>query len=288
MMDKLIQIIAILRQHLGMSVSAFFHLILFILLLVNFPQCQRKNPPEVIISVDILPISKKTNIEKKQATQKVKEEKPIEQPKPVEEPKPEPVKEAEKPVEPLPETKPELKPEPIIEKKPEIKKEPPKPETKVKEVSKKETKKEKKKNKPQISEEDKLLKSLLADVAKNDAKEKVMKTSKGPTEVGMPLSLSVKDAIKRQIEQCWNPPAGNKDAAQLKVLLDISFKQDGTVANVKIIDNNRYASDDLYRVAADAAMRAVYKCSPLQDLPVDQYNIWKNLEFNFDPSDLIY
>ena len=298
-MDKFTQIIEKLKSHPGMissiekiklhpgmSASVFLHFSLFIFLLLSFPQCQRKNPPEIIISVDLLPISKKTNIENKQATQKIKEEKPIAKPKPVEEAKPE-AKE-----EPKPEAKPEPIPEPkldkIPEKKPEVKKEPPKAKPKEKPAPKKEPAKEKKKTKPKVSEEDKLLKSLLADVAKTDSEEKVEKTSKGPTEVGMPLSMSVKDSIKRQIEQCWNPPAGNKDAASLKVLLDISFKQDGTVANVKIIDNSRYASDELYQVAADAAMRAVYKCSPLQDLPVDQYSMWKNLEFNFDPSDLIY
>lgn len=276
-MKKITQIIANIRQHLGITISAFLHFILFIVLLLNLPQCQRKAPPEVIISIDLLPIAKKTNIEKKEATKKTKENKIIEKPRTVEKPKSEPVKEEVK-KEVIPEVKPKPKAEKKIEKKKKVKKDSPKP------TPKKE--KSKAKPKPKVTAEDQLLKSLLADVAKNDAKEQ--KESKGPTEIGDPLSLSVKDSIKKQIESCWNPPAGNKDAARLKVLLNISFKQDGEVANVKIINNNKYAGDDLYRAAADAAMRAVYKCSPLQDLPAEQYKTWQNLEFYFDPSDLIY
>lgn len=282
-MEKITQIIAKLRRHLGISISAFLHFILFIVLLLNFPQCQRKKPSEVIISIDLMPIAKKTNIEKKEATKKIKEAKIIEKPKASEEAKPEPVKEEVK-KEVTPKANPVPKVEKKIEKKKEVKKDPLKAAPKAKASPKKD--KPKVKPKPKVTAEDQLLRSLLADVAKSDAKEQ--KESKGPIEIGSPLSLSVKDSIKKQIESCWNPPAGNKDAARLKVLLNISFKQDGEVANVKIIDNNKYAGDDLYRAAADAAMRAVYKCSPLQDLPAEQYKTWQNLEFYFDPSDLIY
>lgn len=295
MINKFLCIINRLEQHPGMSISVLIHLMLFVFLLISFPQCQRKNPPEIIISVDLLPITKKTNIENKQASQdKPKENKPTDnKPKPVEKEQeeikkeePKPVKKAQEEVkkeEPKPETIVDKKKEKVTEKKPEEKKD---PKPKAKPLPEK--KQPKKKNKPKESELDTLFKNLMEEEKKNDTKEKVEKTSKGPMDPGAQLSMSVKDSIKRQIEQCWNPPAGNKDAAKLQVLLDISLKRDGTVAHVHIIDNSRYTGDDLYQVAADAAVRAVYKCSPLQDLPADQYDVWRNLEFNFDPSDLIY
>ena len=135
---------------------------------------------------------------------------------------------------------------------------------------------------------DKLLKDLKALEQKNDAQENTSdKPSKGPHRSDTPLSLSVKDSIRQQVESCWNPPAGNKNAASLQILLKISFKQDGSVANVKVIDNLRYSSDEMYKVAADAAVRAVHKASPLRNLPIDQYSIWQDLEFNFDPSEIL-
>ena len=281
-MDELHKIIALLKLHLGMSISGFIHIFLFILLLINFPQCRRKELQEIIIAVDLLPIANVSNVENKQISKPVKEEKPIEKPKPVEE--------VVKP-EPEPELKPEPKKEALPEpKKAEVKKiekkEEPKPKPKPKPEPKKDEKKKKKK--PKLSEIDKLLKDLQEIEKKNDTQEEISdKRSKGPHNSDMPLSLSVKDAIRKQVEQCWNPPAGNKDAASLQILLRISLKRDGEVASVRVVDNIKYGSDELYRVAADAAVRAVHKASPLQGLPTDQYSMWQDLEFNFNPNGIL-
>ena len=139
-----------------------------------------------------------------------------------------------------------------------------------------------------MTEYEKLLKNLQAIEKQNDRQQEVAdKPSKGPYDPSRGLSLSVKDAIKMQIEKHWNPPAGNRDAAKLQILLRISLKSDGSVVSVKVINNIQYNSDDLYKVAADAAIRAVYKASPLQGLPLDQYNIWQDLEFDFNPSGIL-
>ncbi len=285
-MDKLTQVIEILLRNKGMSISSLLHLLLFSLLIFSFPQCKQQRPPEVIISVDLLPIAKETNIENKQnKTKSDKEDKLIEKPKAKEEPE-KVIEEPKKPAE-------EKKPDPISEtpkkeiKKIEKKKEEKPVIVKSKPAPKKEEKK-KKKPKPKVSEYDALLKTLEESNVKSDVDEIVDKPSKGPHNIGKALSLSLRDSIKKQIEQCWSPPAGNKDAGKLQVLLDISFKQDGSVSSAKVVNNSRYSNDEMYRVAADAAVRAVYKCSPLQGLPIDQYSAWENIEFNFDPSDMIY
>lgn len=303
-MKEFIQKVAILKRHLGISVSAFMHLILFSLILINFPQCERKKSQERIITVDLLPITQNTNIENKQTSKQEKKEEKIEKKQPS-------VKQEEVKNYPLPEPTPEkeeVKSEPKSEKilpikeKEEVKKEP-KPEEispapKEKKVEpKKETKKtkdlpkkiEKKKDKkPQMTEFEKLLKDLRAEEKKNDLQQKVAdKPSKGPYNPNNSLSLSVKDSIRIQIEKHWNPPAGNRDAAKLQILLRISLKSDGSVASVKIVDNMLYNSNDMYRVAADAAIRAVYKASPLQGLPLNQYNVWQDLEFDFNPAGIL-
>ncbi len=300
-MERVLKIIAVLGRHLGVSLSAFMHLFLFMLLLINFPQCSRNPSPPVIIAVDLLPITKNTNIENKQKTKKIEEKleekkeatksEPVlekEDKKSKEQPKPEPVKPEVKP-----ENKPDLKKEVVHDK---LKKEEKKKDNKEKQtpnkknhekVDKKDDKK-KKNPKPKVSEIDKILKNLQAEESKDKTDYEVAeKTSKGPFNTDRPLSLNIKDAIRHQIEQCWNPPAGNRDAAKLQVLLRISFKEDGAVANVKVLDSGRYNSDELYKVAADAAVRAVYKASPLQGLPANQYNSWKELELNFNPSDIL-
>lgn len=296
----------LVRKHLGFKLSLFFHFSLLMLLLFNFPQCQKAVPKERIVSLDLLPIAKISNVENKQkAKPEKKEEKPAKvaeskkniEEKIVPEEKPSPEnKEQEKPVDkPISNDAPKLvekaeekikkeaEPEPKklepakVEKKPEVKKAPQK---------KQNTKDKPKKNKETVNEYDNILKNLLSE--EQQESEVSDKKSMGKYDSSMPLSLSLKDTIKQQIEKCWSPPAGNKNAGSLKVLLHIMLKRNGEVENVKIIDSIKYAGDDLYKVAADAAVRAVYKCSPLENLPAEQYENWKNLEFNFDPTDILY
>ena len=38
---------------------------------------------------------------------------------------------------------------------------------------------------------------------------------------------------------------------------------------------------------SDSALRAVHKCSPLKNLPIDKYGSWRAMELNFDPQDLL-
>ena len=121
---------------------------------------------------------------------------------------------------------------------------------------------------------------------KDDTK-KLSKSSK--FDPGKELSISDKDLIKSQIAKCWTVPAGARDAASIKVLVKVIIEKDGTVQATELLDKVKYSSgDNFYRAAADSAIRAVKKCSPLKNLPQDKYDSWKELELNFDPKEMIY
>lgn len=150
---------------------------------------------------------------------------------------------------------------------------------------------------------------MLASVLKNVAKMKPMeaaqqsdvKTEAPPSSqsgtgagtgvgasLGSRLMITEEDALRRQIEQCWNPPIGARDAQSLVVEVIIDVNQDRTVANADVVDKLRYASDPFFRAAADSAIRAVRspKCNPLA-LPEDKYEQWKRIDFTFDPRDML-
>jgi outer membrane biosynthesis protein TonB len=142
---------------------------------------------------------------------------------------------------------------------------------------------------------------LLASVLKNVAKMKPAEigkstdaktTDQSGANLGLSfssrLTITEEDALRRQIEQCWNPPVGARDAQSLIVEVVIDVNPDRTVANADIVDKSRYASDPFFRAAADAAMRAVRnpKCSPLE-LAADKYEQWKRIDFTFDPRDML-
>lgn len=97
-----------------------------------------------------------------------------------------------------------------------------------------------------------------------------------------PLSSSVSDAIRRQVEDNWNVPAGAADAADLTVEIRIYLRSDGEVSRAVIVDQSRL-SDAFYRTMAESARRAVLQASPLRDLPPEKYEQWREITFTFKP-----
>ena len=97
-----------------------------------------------------------------------------------------------------------------------------------------------------------------------------------------PLSSSVRDAIRRQIEDKWSVPAGAADAGDLAVQIRILLLPDGEVRRADIVDKARL-SDTFYRTMAESARRAVLQASPLRDLPPEKYEQWREITFTFRP-----
>ncbi|MEI6729994.1 MAG: energy transducer TonB, partial [Pseudomonadota bacterium] len=141
----------------------------------------------------------------------------------------------------------------------------------------------------------KIFESMEHEAKKDEAKQKTQakpaethKAKSDNYDETAPLSISEIDAIRGQIEQCWNPPVGAKDAANLAVTLHIEIAGDGTVTSVELAsDSGRYNSDSFFASAADSAMRAVRKCSPLKNLPADKYDTWKDMTITFDPKNML-
>ena len=102
-----------------------------------------------------------------------------------------------------------------------------------------------------------------------------------------PMTLSEIEAVRRQIQPCWNFPVGTQDAGSLRVLIRIWLNRDGSVRDAKVLDRERIDSDSKLRAAAEAGLRAVNnpRCSPLR-LPPEKYDQWKVLTIDFDPSKL--
>lgn len=105
--------------------------------------------------------------------------------------------------------------------------------------------------------------------------------------VGEKMSMSEIDALRRQIERCWNPPAGAPEAENLVVEVQLQINQDGTVRQAQIVDTSRM-SDSYYRAAAESVLRAVKHpmCTPLK-LPHEKYDLWRDTKLTFNPSELV-
>ncbi len=289
----------------GSKISIGMHIVLLVLVIFGLPAFfdMKREEQEVVISVELLPVTGVDNIKPAASKPAPQLETPKEQPKPVEQPKEQPKPEAQKPA---PASSAALVPptpaKEVVKEDAPKEKEKPKEEAKPKPTPEK----PKEKEKPKEDDLDAILKSV-AKAAKTEEKTNPTKTPK-PTEAAapakevsdahnnsknynpdMPLSMSELSAIQSQIIKCWNIPAGAKDAHTLVVVLRVQLNQDGSLINAQLAENQaRYNSDTFFRAAADSAMRAVRRCSPLQGLPVDKYGTWKDFELNFDPKDALY
>lgn len=99
-----------------------------------------------------------------------------------------------------------------------------------------------------------------------------------------PLGADIITRLRAKIGRCWNPPSAIAGAPTLIVDIIVGLDARGEVVSVRIKDAVRYASDDAFKLAAEAAERAFRECSPLiPPLVPEDYEKWKSLQFRFDP-----
>lgn len=280
--------------------SALLHIAVLLLAVLGLPHLwDRDTPKDTPVIVEVVKIDDKTRTDDVQPTPPPKAEpKTIEPPpeppkarslptppKPPEiarRPEPEPEK---VPVKPKPEKKPEKKAKPKPKPKPEVKK-PPKSLARARP-----------RRRPSPSRED-FAASVLKDLAPEERAPRLAKTPERAAAAPKPrarakvrnapldarATMSEIDAIRRQIEQCWNIPAGARDAENLVVSIRVWVNADGSVGRAVILDSNRMAADPFFRSAAESALRAVLnpRCSPLR-IPPNKYEQFKVLVLNFNP-----
>ena len=118
---------------------------------------------------------------------------------------------------------------------------------------------------------------------KNETDEKVT-----PTKLGMNLSISEVDAVRRHFEKCWNIPSGAREVGNLATEIKVRFNKEGNVLDARIANVGRMKRDRYFRTAAESALRAVLnpRCKNAP-LPKDKFDKWKNLTLNFDPKSII-
>ena len=105
--------------------------------------------------------------------------------------------------------------------------------------------------------------------------------------MGEKLTISEKDAIRRQFYKCWIVPAGAKNIKDFKVSLRLRLNKDGEVLNTKIM-NKENMNNTFFRTLAESAIRAVNHpdCKKLM-VPKKKYETWKETILDFDPSVMI-
>ncbi|MBX3579077.1 MAG: cell envelope integrity protein TolA [Rhizobiaceae bacterium] len=101
---------------------------------------------------------------------------------------------------------------------------------------------------------------------------------------GTRLTQSEMDALRGQIQRCWNVPAGAMDVENLRISVQFKLDQSGALdGEPRVVKGG--GSSGVALVATEAALRAVRRCGPY-NLPADKYEAWADVIVNFDPRDM--
>ncbi|GGF44856.1 hypothetical protein GCM10007301_00450 [Azorhizobium oxalatiphilum] len=95
------------------------------------------------------------------------------------------------------------------------------------------------------------------------------------------LTMSDIAALQARIQSCWNPPAGASDAGDLRAVISVRFKPDGSLQVQPQVTGVTPASSPYAPAFADSATRAIIRCAPYTFLPANKYDSWKDIEMGF-------
>lgn len=96
------------------------------------------------------------------------------------------------------------------------------------------------------------------------------------------LAADLVDALRRRIESCWTLPAGARNAEELQIRLQFALNPDGTLSDYPVIMNA--SAHPAFDAAARSAQSAVKTCEPYNFLPIEKYDLWREIILTFDPS----
>ena len=120
-----------------------------------------------------------------------------------------------------------------------------------------------------------------------------IKSRAQPVKLASAPTISEIDFIRRQLLDCWYPPGGAKDLQDMRVTIRVELNSDGTLVHPPVVVDRigrGTTGEAFFRTFEESALRAVRACTdpkdPLQ-LPPGEANKWRDLEFTFDPRDML-
>ena len=111
-------------------------------------------------------------------------------------------------------------------------------------------------------------------------------TAGSATGTASKLSLSQRDQLagllRDQIGKCWSPPAWVTGADNLRPMIRIGLREDGSLDGIPVAIES--SSDPSMRAMEESAIRAIRQCAPFTIPPQfkSYYADWKSLAVTFD------
>ena len=104
----------------------------------------------------------------------------------------------------------------------------------------------------------------------------------GTSEYQANLTADEIAAFAAHVRRCWSAPAGVAGSGDLKVVIRVSLRRDGSFASDPVVMSVTSATRGF--ALFQSAMSALRKCQPFSGLPAAKYDEWRILDLAFTPS----
>lgn len=95
-------------------------------------------------------------------------------------------------------------------------------------------------------------------------------------------SISYADTIRTQIQTHWNHTIGAVPG--ISVILRLTLQPDGNIKNIEEISAHCPGNNTaVCKAFIQNTKRSIWAAAPLQNLPIDKYELWQQLTFEFAP-----
>ncbi len=106
------------------------------------------------------------------------------------------------------------------------------------------------------------------------------------TIASLDLSAREKFNIQSQLKMCYSRAVSETQLeSNIKISLKVQISIDGYISSNldSVLDEERYENpkESNYKIAIDNAKRAIDLCSPMRNLPIEKYDIWKEVLLEF-------
>ncbi len=92
---------------------------------------------------------------------------------------------------------------------------------------------------------------------------------------------SIGGSVHEDVAKNWNIPPGMEGAKDVRVRVHLRLSRSGEIVGEPKVSVTGGPKGTRQAMAA-AAMRAVLRAAPFKNLPIDQYDDWKEVTINFE------
>jgi outer membrane biosynthesis protein TonB len=106
-----------------------------------------------------------------------------------------------------------------------------------------------------------------------------------PTGHAATMSQSELEALRAKLISLWNPPAAiSTNPDQYVITIRIRLTRDHRLDGAPVVLTN--GTGPLFDATRDSALRAVFQAQPYDMLSQTTYDVWKEMDINFDPREV--